>query len=192
MSKANACGTSVASQPPTTCTTNISHGRCRDEIFIILIILEGIQTQTMDCFVFAQIPTILMNPEGKKKKENLHRMGKDFWSRLPNCEFLWKTTQFLVSDEVTLLEPVAAIHRPWFTSGTNLWYLFLCPTFSHSSLDSVLGLYSFTSNFNKRVNQTAFFICVWKYARTAQWIGHDLLVHYWYMLGTQGISTPVA
>lgn len=77
MSKANACDTSVASQPPTTCTTNISHGRCRDVIFFNLVILEGIQTPTMDCFVFAWIPTILMKPEGRKKKETLHRMGRD-------------------------------------------------------------------------------------------------------------------
>lgn len=78
MSKTNACGTSVVSQPPTTCTTSISHGRCRDVIFIHLVTLEGIQTQTVDCFVFAWIPTILMNPEGRKEKETSHRMGKDF------------------------------------------------------------------------------------------------------------------
>lgn len=35
---------------------------------------------------------------------------------------------------------------------------FLCPTLPHSSMDSVLVLYSFTSNFYKTVNQTPFYL----------------------------------
>lgn len=106
MSKANACGTSpVTSQPPTTCTTNISHGRCRDVLFITLVTLEGDTNTNCGLLCFC----VDSNHFNESR-----RMGRDSRFRLPSCKFLWKTTQILAQDEVTLLEPVAAIHRPWF------------------------------------------------------------------------------
>lgn len=61
---------------------------------------------------------------GRKKKHLIGWEGTSE-SRLASCEFLWKATQFLVQDEVTLLKPVAAIHRPWLVQAHSCDALFV-------------------------------------------------------------------